>query len=287
MEILLPLGSPAPRLPDRTLSLPYRLALTALVHLSLIILLALLPAPSTHVAGEPSHERVIPDVTRVVFIAIPDPPARAAPAGGGGGGGNRRAGPLPRAQAPGRDRLTMAVARPREAERESRNADSAQQLAIESRALASGTVFVAGLPDAGSPLHADARGRGDGGGFGSGEGTGIGSGRGPGIGPGSGGGLGGGVFRPGGRVSPPVVMTEVRPTYTFDALRARIQGSVRLELIVRRDGVPDEIRVLDSLDPGLDHEAIAAVRRWRFVPGRIGETPVDVLVTIVMDFRVH
>jgi TonB family protein len=99
--------------------------------------------------------------------------------------------------------------------------------------------------------------------------------------------MGGGVFRPGGRVSAPLVLTQVRPTYTVEALRARIQGSVRLELIVRRDGLPDEIRVIESLDPGLDGEAVAAARQWRFDPGRVGDTPVDVLVTLVMDFRVR
>jgi TonB family protein len=80
---------------------------------------------------------------------------------------------------------------------------------------------------------------------------------------------------------------QVRPTYTFEALRARIQRSVQLELIVRRDGLPDQIRVIGSLDPGLDERAVTAARQWRFQPGRVGDTPVDVLVTIVMDFRVH
>jgi hypothetical protein len=46
MQILLPLGRPAPRLPDRTLPVAQRLALTAFVHLSCITLLALLPAGS-------------------------------------------------------------------------------------------------------------------------------------------------------------------------------------------------------------------------------------------------
>jgi outer membrane biosynthesis protein TonB len=45
--------------------------------------------------------------------------------------------------------------------------------------------------------------------------------------------------------------------------------------------------VTRSLDPhGLDEEAIIAVREWRFTPGRIGKTPVDVLVSILLDFRI-
>jgi outer membrane biosynthesis protein TonB len=46
-----------------------------------------------------------------------------------------------------------------------------------------------------------------------------------------------------------------------------------------------DFRVTRSLDPGLDSEAIAAARDWRFAPGRVGNTPVDVLVTILLDFN--
>jgi outer membrane biosynthesis protein TonB len=43
-----------------------------------------------------------------------------------------------------------------------------------------------------------------------------------------------------------------------------------------------------SLDPGgLDVQAIAAVQQWRFNPGRLGSTPVDVLVTVVMEFSIR
>jgi outer membrane biosynthesis protein TonB len=45
--------------------------------------------------------------------------------------------------------------------------------------------------------------------------------------------------------------------------------------------------VTRSLDPGLDDEAIAATREWRFEPGRVGNTPVDVLVTVLLDFNVR
>ena len=164
----------------------------------------------------------------------------------------------------------------------------AQQLLLDAKPLVSGTMFLAGLPDAGPPRSSGARGSGSGGGFGEGEGSGIGSGSGPGAGPGTGGGAGGGVYRPGGAVSAPVLLIQVRPTYTEEALRNRIQGAVLLELIVRQNGVPDAIRVVRSLDPGgLDVEAVHAVRQWRFRPGRIDDTPVDVLVTVIVNFSVH
>jgi TonB family protein len=127
-----------------------------------------------------------------------------------------------------------------------------------------------------------------GGGVGTGSGTGIGSGRGPGLGAGSGGGTGGGIYRPGGAVSAPRLIKEVKPKYTPEALRDRIQGTVVLEAVVSGDGCATRIQVVRSLDVGgLDEEAVAAVAQWRFEPGRLAGAPVDVLVVIMLDFSVR
>ena len=132
------------------------------------------------------------------------------------------------------------------------------------------------------------QGPGSGGGVGTGRGTGIGPGRGPGFGPGSGGGTGGGVYRAGGSVSAPRLIKEVKPKYTSAALVNRIQGTVALEVVVTGDGCTSQIRIVRSLDPGgLDEEAITAVAQWRFEPGRLGAAPVDVLVTIELDFKIR
>jgi len=161
-----------------------------------------------------------------------------------------------------------------------------QQLVLDAKPLSSGTTFVIGAPDAPEGLPFS-QGPGSGGGVGEGTGTGIGSGTGPGIGPGSGGGFGGGVYRPGGGVIGPVLVKEVKPVYTAEALREKIQGSVCLEAVVGIDGNPIRVRVTRPLFQGLDEAAVAAAREWRFLPGRIGSTPVDVLVTIQLDFRIH
>jgi len=72
---------------------------------------------------------------------------------------------------------------------------------------------------------------------------------------------------------------------TNEALRNGIQGTAVLEAIVTGDGWPSQIRVVRSLDRGgLDEKAMAAVAQWRFEPGRLAGAPVDVLVTIMVDF---
>jgi protein TonB len=146
------------------------------------------------------------------------------------------------------------------------------------------------LPGALSGLPSvPSQGPGIGGGSGTGTGTGIGSGRGSGLGEGYGGGTGGGAFRPGNGVAMPSVITEVKPSYTAEAMRAKIQGVVMVEAVVREDGTVGQVQVVRSLDPtfGLDQEALKAVRRWRFQPGtRLGK-PVPVLVEIELTFTLR
>jgi TonB family protein len=125
---------------------------------------------------------------------------------------------------------------------------------------------------------------------GGGRGTGVGTGTGNGVGPGTGGGFGGGAFAPGNGVSWPVQLKEEKPKYTSDAMRAKIQGQVELEIIVREDGTVGDVRVTKSLDRtyGLDQAAMDAAKKWFFKPGldRDGK-PVATRVTLQLEFRLH
>jgi len=130
-------------------------------------------------------------------------------------------------------------------------------------------------------------GPGVGGGIGSGQGRGVGEGRGPGVGPGEGGGFGGGVFKVGGGVTPPTVVQRVEPQYSEEARKARYQGTVVLEAIVRKDGTCDILRIVRSLGFGLDENAIQALKQWRFRPGMRNGVPVDVALNIEVNFNLR
>ena len=93
---------------------------------------------------------------------------------------------------------------------------------------------------------------------------------------------GGGAYRPGNGVLSPQLIREVKPNYTVEAMRAKVQGVVLLECVVQTDGSVGEIKILKSLDKafGLDEEAIKAARQWRFVPGRLLGDAVPVYVTL-------
>jgi TonB family protein len=218
------------------------------------------------------------------FVFIPRDPN---PSGGGGGGGNHQSGPIRHAKGVGSDSITLRVLKPTSTAGTAADTAVLPEVLLDAKPLSSGNVDEIGLP-VGGVSSGTSTGPGSGGGIGEGVGTGIGPGRGPGIGAGSGVGTGGRVYRLGGSVTAPRVITEVKPTYTNDALTQKIQGTVVLELVVRSNGRPSDIRIVRSLDPGgLDEQAIIAAEQWRFEPGRLSGKPVDVVVTVMLDFWIR
>jgi TonB family protein len=95
------------------------------------------------------------------------------------------------------------------------------------------------------------------------------------------------VYEPGNGVSAPVAVKQVKPQYTADAMRARVEGVVTLEGVVQPDGSITQIRVKKALNPGLDQEAIKAVKQWRFEPGTKDGKPVAVRVALEMTFTLR
>jgi protein TonB len=141
-------------------------------------------------------------------------------------------------------------------------------------------------------------GPGSGGGIGTGRGTGVGPGTGAGVGPGSGGGMGGGSgggigsgigpYVVGNGVKPPEVLFQPLPAYTEEARKARAEGIVLIQAIIRKDGTVDSFKVLRGLGYGLDESAINTIAtKWRFKPGTYKGLPVDVQANIEVSFRLY
>ncbi len=200
--------------------------------------------------------------------------------------------PPRQAKSPGRDPITIPVLRQPKAEPSQlvKNEPSpVEQLNIPVKELSSAQESIPGAiePPSGPPTVS--QGPGTRGGSGPGDGPGDGPGKGSGLGPGRDGGTGDGAFHLGNDVTRPTLVREVKPAYTSDAMRARLQGSVFLECVVRPDGSVGQVKILRSLDSafGLDLEAIKAARQWRFRPGTRRGEPVPVLVTIQLDFSLR
>lgn len=238
---------------------------------------------------EPVYELVVPARESYSIVWLPE----EGPGGGGGGGGNESLEMPQLVELPGVDTAPVSVPIVEEApvieEQVQPETLVAQQMNIPAVGVAAADRMRSGVLDALAAANSGAQGSGTGGGAGSGEGSGSGPGTGSGLGPGTGGGVGGGVYRPGAGIENPRLVREVKPQYTAEALRAKITGTVYLEMVVLPDGTVGDVRITRSLDPvfGLDEEAIKAARQWLFQPGtRFGE-PVAILVNLALDFNLR
>lgn len=73
------------------------------------------------------------------------------------------------------------------------------------------------------------------------------------------------------------------PDMEFDA---GIQGKVYVEFVVAADGSVNNVRVVRGVSPGLDKEALRAVRSMpKWTPGKMNGKPVKVRFTIPVDFK--
>ncbi len=253
-----------------------------------VVVFALAVAAVTYERQQDHSTPYLPTLEKVNLVWLPTP----GPGGGGGGGGNQSPEPPRRVEAPGKDALTVPAVQPAKIKAVEHPKDELpppQEIIVPVKQFALGQEFLPGALEGVPAMSSSSQGSGAGGGAGTGSGTGIGPGSGPGLGPGSGGGTGGGAYRPGGGVLPPRVLREVKPQYTADAMRAKVQGSVWLEAIVMTDGAIGDIRLVKSLDPvfGLDQEAIKAARQWKFAPGTRAGRPVPVIITIELTFTLR
>jgi protein TonB len=124
--------------------------------------------------------------------------------------------------------------------------------------------------------------------LGNGSGMGVGNGHGNGYGDGTGGNIGGGLERVGGRVAAPVALNQVEAEFSDEARRAKYQGVCLITLIVDTQGNPQNPRVIRALGMGLDEKAIEAVRKYKFKPAmKDGKTPVPVMITVEVNFRLY
>jgi periplasmic protein TonB len=207
-------------------------------------------------------------------------------AGGGGGGGKHQLTPASRGELPRAADKQFVPPDPEPP----KNPDPAlivepTVVAPQIAQLRSFTVLNIGDPN--GVIGPPSSGPGNGDGIGDGDGRGVGPGKGPGVGPGEDGGIGGNRFGGGGGMTAPTLIYRIDPEYSEEARKARFQGTVVLETLIRKDGFVDLIHVVRSLGFGLDQNAIDAVRKWRFRPGMKNGAPVDVPLRIEVSFNLR
>lgn len=293
-----PPSGPSRRVPIRSSRVPdeiwgrynnYRsngIAISAVAHIAIIGLL---------LSGVfVSHQIVQEETRQTVTLIAPSPESYALPVAkkvisGGGGGGDHDILPAPKGNPP--KPALQQITPPAIVIH-----NQQPKLAVQPTVVAPPQVHLADnhVPNLGVPAAAPvmpaappSNGTGSGGGIGSGSGGGVGVGHGPGVGAGSGGGIGGGVYKVGGEISAPTAISAPDPNYTEEARRAKKQGTCELWLIVDSSGHPRDIRVIHGLGFGLDAKAVEAVQQWRFQPALKDGRPVDVQISVQVDFHLY
>ena len=260
---------------------------SAIVHIALVGLL---------LSGAFFGHQIVQAVAKheTVTLIAPSPETYALPTAktvisGGGGGGDHDPLPAPKGRLP--KAALQQITPPAIVMRNER-----PKLAVEPTVVIPPQVHVADnhMPNLGTatasavmPAAPPSNGTGSGGGIGSGSGGGVGVGHGPGVGAGSGGGIGGGVYKVGGGISAPQAISSPDPDYTEEARKAKKQGTCVLWLIVDAAGHPRDIKVVRGLGLGLDAKALEAVRQWRFQPALKDGKPVDVQISVEVEFHLY
>ena len=87
-------------------------------------------------------------------------------------------------------------------------------------------------------------------------------------------------------ISKPVLSQKVDPKYPEEAKKNKIQGMVKVDALIDKEGSVIEAKAVESPDPSLAQAAIDAVRQWKFKPAtnKKGE-PVQVKTTVTVNFR--
>lgn len=79
------------------------------------------------------------------------------------------------------------------------------------------------------------------------------------------------------------VVRKVQPEYPAEAREKRIEGTVKLQVIVQKDGSVTVQNVLEG-DPLLSPAAIEAVRKWHYEPTLLDGQPIDMQTTVEVTF---
>jgi TonB family protein len=88
-------------------------------------------------------------------------------------------------------------------------------------------------------------------------------------------------------VTAPRALFAPEPDYTEAARKARLEGMAVFKVIIGVDGKVYDPKLLKSLSPDLDAQAIAAMKQWKFQPATLNGQPVAVFIKIEVNFQLY
>jgi protein TonB len=90
-------------------------------------------------------------------------------------------------------------------------------------------------------------------------------------------------IRVGGAVQQANLIAQPKPVYPPLARQARIQGTVKLEAVISKEGTIENLTVVSG-HPLLIQAALDAVKQWKYKPTMLNGVPVEVVTTVDVNF---
>ena len=95
-------------------------------------------------------------------------------------------------------------------------------------------------------------------------------------------------LRVGGNIRVPTKTLDVKPTYPKSMREAGREGMVPIEAVIGTDGSVASVRVVSAeVHPDFAIAAVDAVRQWKFTPTLLNGAPVEVVMTVKVQFNLE
>src|SRR6266849_3773894 len=93
------------------------------------------------------------------------------------------------------------------------------------------------------------------------------------------------IYEMGSGITSPKSVYAPNPSYDEKARKKKINGVVILAMVITAQGKVRDVKVIKSVDEGLDKQAVATVSTWRFEPATKDGKPVAVHLKTEVNFR--
>ena len=84
--------------------------------------------------------------------------------------------------------------------------------------------------------------------------------------------------------TPPRLIKSEKPEYTKEMIEAKVEGTIKAELLINAEGAVVEAKILNDLGFSTRERAREAFLKWRFEPSKKGNEPVAVWITFSIRF---
>ena len=93
------------------------------------------------------------------------------------------------------------------------------------------------------------------------------------------------VYEPGPAVKAPKLVHYVEPEFSANSKEAFVEGVVKVSTVVTTEGTASNCQIIHGLNSEEDKTALNALKLWRFQPGTKEGKPVNVRVTVEIEFH--